>query len=47
MNLPENITKAEMQQLLHQLRTEYFPNEDGSFLDQLDEEGLKFTFDII
>ncbi|MDR0650131.1 MAG: hypothetical protein LBG59_01655 [Candidatus Peribacteria bacterium] len=47
MHLPTDITIIEMQQLLHQLRTEYLPGKDASFIDQLDEEGLRFIFDIL
>jgi hypothetical protein len=38
MNLPHDITKTEMIGILHELWNEYLPNEDGSFLDTLDEE---------
>jgi hypothetical protein len=47
MHFPANTTPAEMQTLLHQLRNENFPDEDASFINQLDEEGLRFIFDVI
>lgn len=47
MDLPTNITKEEMQTILHQFRAKYFPDEDGAFIDQLDEEGLRFVFEVI
>jgi hypothetical protein len=47
MNLPDDITKSEITQILHQLWKEYLPNEEDVFIDQLDEEGLRFVFDII
>jgi hypothetical protein len=47
MKLPDDITKSEMTSILHQLWKDYLPNEEATFIDQLDEEGLRFVFDVI
>ncbi|MDR0607442.1 MAG: hypothetical protein LBG52_03650 [Candidatus Peribacteria bacterium] len=47
MQFPTHITKEEMQQLLHQFRIDYLPKEEGTFIDTLDEEGLRFIFAMI
>lgn len=47
MHLPADITKKEMIQILQELWAEYLPREDLSFVEWLDEWGLRLLFDFI